>query len=61
MAFFLFQKYDSSLSTAKFRLIQASFDIIGIIISFVAFLLVYNLVVYIFWFEKKITELKSDY
>ena len=43
MACFLFEKYDSALSTSKFRLIQASFDLIGIIISFLGFILVFTL------------------
>lgn len=41
----LFEKYDSGGSTAKFRLIQALFDLLGIIISFAAFGIVYLFVV----------------
>lgn len=45
---FLFEKYETTRSTAKFRLIQGLFDIIGIIISFGAFGLVYKFVVNIY-------------
>lgn len=41
----LFEKYDTGGSTARFRLIQAIFDLLGIIISFGSFGFVYLLVV----------------
>ncbi len=45
MAFFLFQSYDLTQSTARYRLIQGIVDLIGILVSFGSFGLVYAFLV----------------
>ena len=51
MPFKLFEKYDSTQSTARYRLIQGVFDLIGILISFGSFGLVYTYLVAFYFFQ----------